>query len=374
MRLNRNDESQHYEQWGVIDMKKNTLQWQTWLCILFGVATLATFFTKETAENDFFGMVTLVKISVYVLFIGFLLSIFRSSPKIDLRSNSIPIWTKRLVVILPILAIIFAIINVVFPAVSELLRMADNDIFQRPGTFFRTVFQLVSMGVFISLVPHFWKQKKWLGLGTLAVLALILFVMAGEEVSWGQRIFQWQTIGYFSAHNVQHETNLHNLFTQLFQNVLFFGGFLLLIILPFFHDKLASLLNKLKSIRYMRDFLPEPWMMVAFGAGLMFTDPLKTMYGVHWSSILFQLIATIMLLAALAYRLRGSDDTLRRATQTTLFAAVIVIGLSLAFNRLWLLNQGLPTEFLKLYISFGILCWALRVRERFLVPTNNAHK
>ena len=32
-----------------------------------------------------------------------------------------------------------------------------------------------------------------------------------EEISWGQRIFGWQTTGYFLENNRQYETNLHNL-------------------------------------------------------------------------------------------------------------------------------------------------------------------
>ncbi|MWB79288.1 hypothetical protein GLS40_14705 [Pseudooceanicola sp. 216_PA32_1] len=41
--------------------------------------------------------------------------------------------------------------------------------------------------------------------------ALMFFFAAGEEVSWGQRIFDWQSSAYFLQHNYQGETNLHNL-------------------------------------------------------------------------------------------------------------------------------------------------------------------
>lgn len=42
-------------------------------------------------------------------------------------------------------------------------------------------------------------------------LAALLFVCAGEEMSWGQRIFGWKTPEQWSARNAQAETNLHNL-------------------------------------------------------------------------------------------------------------------------------------------------------------------
>ncbi len=43
------------------------------------------------------------------------------------------------------------------------------------------------------------------------LLALVLFVCFGEEISWGQRIWGWETPESFKAINAQQETNLHNL-------------------------------------------------------------------------------------------------------------------------------------------------------------------
>ena len=38
-----------------------------------------------------------------------------------------------------------------------------------------------------------------------------LFVLSMEEMSWGQMIFNWGTPATLKEHNVQHETNIHNL-------------------------------------------------------------------------------------------------------------------------------------------------------------------
>lgn len=46
--------------------------------------------------------------------------------------------------------------------------------------------------------------------GLYAALALGFFVIAGEEVSWGQHIFQMQSPEFFAEHNLQQEINLHN--------------------------------------------------------------------------------------------------------------------------------------------------------------------
>lgn len=56
-----------------------------------------------------------------------------------------------------------------------------------------------------------WSSKKTLWrLGTF-VFALLFFFAAGEEISWGQRIFDIQSSDFFTENNAQGETNLHNL-------------------------------------------------------------------------------------------------------------------------------------------------------------------
>ena len=73
---------------------------------------------------------------------------------------------------------------------------------------------------------------------TWIALAFLFFFAAGEEISWGQRIFHFGTTGFFEQNNLQHETNLHNLvignvkinklvFSQMFAVV--FGLYFLLL-------------------------------------------------------------------------------------------------------------------------------------------------
>lgn len=50
-------------------------------------------------------------------------------------------------------------------------------------------------------------RVRWL----TASYALVFFFAAGEEISWGQRIFGIQSTEFFTENNRQGETNLHNL-------------------------------------------------------------------------------------------------------------------------------------------------------------------
>ncbi|MGE5248813.1 MAG: hypothetical protein ACM3QS_01255 [Bacteroidota bacterium] len=49
--------------------------------------------------------------------------------------------------------------------------------------------------------------RKWMFLG----FALLFFVAAGEEISWGQRMFGFETPNLIKERNVQKELTLHNL-------------------------------------------------------------------------------------------------------------------------------------------------------------------
>ena len=46
-------------------------------------------------------------------------------------------------------------------------------------------------------------------------LFVLSLVLAMEEISWGQRIFNWKTPKIWAAINYQNETNIHNLFNPL---------------------------------------------------------------------------------------------------------------------------------------------------------------
>ena len=79
------------------------------------------------------------------------------------------------------------------------------------------------------------KGSRWLWIAVL-LFALAAFYIAGEEHSWGQHFFNWNTPSYWSEINRQQETNLHNTspwFNQrpklLFDNAMFVGG----LVVPF---------------------------------------------------------------------------------------------------------------------------------------------
>lgn len=66
-------------------------------------------------------------------------------------------------------------------------------------------------GIFSLMTwKHRSKMPKWVAFYFLGLSAFYLFC-AGEEISWGQRIFGWETPESYAEINMQDETNLHNL-------------------------------------------------------------------------------------------------------------------------------------------------------------------
>ncbi|MCA1337715.1 hypothetical protein [Pseudooceanicola marinus] len=97
---------------------------------------------------------------------------------------------------------------------------------------------LTALFLVVAGVLLVWRasQLRGQGLRALAVLtvfyALLFFFVAGEEISWGQRIFGWVSGDFFVENNFQEETNLHNMMvgdTQLATSL--FGSWLTVVLL-----------------------------------------------------------------------------------------------------------------------------------------------
>ena len=101
-----------------------------------------------------------------------------------------------------------------------------------------------SILMFSRFFKQFNQHKTLWKIGVFSI-ALVFFFGAGEEISWGQRIFGIESSEYFSENNAQGETNLHNMvingkkinkivFSQLLTLVLL----VYLIILPIIYKKM----------------------------------------------------------------------------------------------------------------------------------------
>ncbi|WP_099092382.1 hypothetical protein [Lutibacter profundi] len=107
---------------------------------------------------------------------------------------------------------------------------------------------------FFKLFKH--KNIYW-KIGVLG-MALVFLFGAGEEISWGQRIFNIQSSEYFIENNAQGETNLHNMVVEGKKiNKIIFSQ-LLTIILIIYILILPVLYRKFKSIQKLINLFAIP--------------------------------------------------------------------------------------------------------------------
>ena len=125
-------------------------------------------------------------------------------------------------------------------------------------TYFKSEKGIIENGTFLvlffAIVTSFSvlnKLKKNLNLKTLFFFIIFFLIsliyFAGEEISWGQQWFKWETNNFFKRINDQSETNFHNISSWLDQKPRFlltffviFGG----IFCPFLNKK--NILNSKK--------------------------------------------------------------------------------------------------------------------------------
>jgi hypothetical protein len=75
----------------------------------------------------------------------------------------------------------------------------------------QVIFYLLTFGLSLLVARRHWGVGHKLIAGLYLGLSLALLFLIGEELSWGQRIFGWQTASSVAAINKQGETNLHNI-------------------------------------------------------------------------------------------------------------------------------------------------------------------
>ncbi|QPM91141.1 hypothetical protein [Pseudooceanicola algae] len=110
--------------------------------------------------------------------------------------------------------------------------------------------------------------------GLTWLYALLYTFVAGEEISWGQRIFGWQSSDFFVANNQQAETNLHNLVigqeqlaSTLFGNWLTPVLLMYLVVLPLLYPRAAWVRRTAASLAVPVPRAMHAWL--AIGASLV---------------------------------------------------------------------------------------------------------
>jgi hypothetical protein len=165
-------------------------------------------------------------------------------------------FTPKFVLIVSTLIGLFLIIHIrLYDPASRLFAM----LYLEDGLFesLTPILMVVSIIVLALSLPLLWRDSELSKYRVLLsaifiFLILIFFLNAMEEISWGQRIFGWETPQSFEG-NVQDETNLHNFFNEYY--LLFYR---LLVLFPIVVILSIWLEMSQRFLIFKRTVLPHP--------------------------------------------------------------------------------------------------------------------
>lgn len=121
-----------------------------------------------------------------------------------------------------------------------------------------TAFFLLSVSIYS--INKLLKTAKVISSKNIGIIlfSIIFFFGFGEEISWGQRIFNIETPNFFIENNLQSETNIHNLMIGgvklnklIFTNSLFFIFSFYFLAIPYLYAKsnyVKSVINKFSIV------------------------------------------------------------------------------------------------------------------------------
>jgi hypothetical protein len=187
-------------------------------------------------------------------------------------------------------------------------------------------------------------------------LAVLLFVLTMEEVSWLQRVFEFETPGAFSE-NGQKEFNLHNFKTNEVENLYYIGAFVLLFLLPIL-------------LAPVRAQMPGPLAAVAPTFTVAFAS--APMAALNWD--MWNIIPIQMMFWVAAFYFAGQAISLYRrqnpAWRTLTFMLLSLFASQMTYLVLGntFLRQWDVTEYKELFISIGFFVFALQALKAATPP------
>ncbi len=111
---------------------------------------------------------------------------------------------------------LIAMVPVVLVALLAWYKLVDRDAYwmfvqeDGPAENLTALIYILSSTLAGVVAFHLWRARRMWYMLAFMGLAVGFFLIAGEEISWGQRMFAVQTPEFFEQYNHQHEMNLHN--------------------------------------------------------------------------------------------------------------------------------------------------------------------
>lgn len=149
-----------------------------------------------------------------------------------------------------IFSFLFLFILIIDPKAFNILSNEDH-IIEWGSAFLLFGTSIVFLTIWLKKSNNFFTIKwyKWISL----FLSLMFFIVMMEEVSWFQRVIDFETPEAFNK-NLQQEANFHNFNTNYSENLYYIGSFFFLVILPYFKILFSNIIKN----KYVNLYIPRP--------------------------------------------------------------------------------------------------------------------
>lgn len=228
---------------------------------------------------------------------------------------------------------------------------------------------LLSFSSCIILIMTFFKCFNKLNVPkvtkiSLAILALAFFVIAMEEISWGQRLFNFETTKIFDG-NDQDEANIHNIATDFFENIYYVGTFLFFVVMSFIYWLYPALSNN----KYLRLFIARPYIAV------IATMPAAYNFDM-WNVSLIQISFFGSMIILLSFVVFSKKIYERYLIVLTMILVVVTQGLFLLKGETVFMRLQEITEYKEFFIPLVFFIYSLDVLmsiNRIYQPEKSSH-
>lgn len=171
------------------------------------------------------------------------------------------------------------------------------------------------------------------------ILAIVFLITAGEEISWGQRLFNFRTPEYLGQLNEQNEFNFHNVDKKFFDRLVDRSTIAFVIICS------VLIIFRKKTILGMK--APDIFTISAF-AILPFYNQYNNL------TLDFYHLQYIPLIALLIFSIINKDKKYIYAVVITLVVSILIPIIHIKFNYLFPSHNNSANEYRE--FLFGICC------------------
>lgn len=188
-------------------------------------------------------------------------------------------------------------------------------------------------------------ERYWPAIAGLALFAVAFAIIALEEISWGQRIFGFETPESIRGLNRQHEFNFHNIRTDLTENIYYSFAFVVLVLIPIVSAANSELLG-----HHLNRLIQVPLPVVLIG--ILSTPFSYEMWNIIWMQVAF-FLGLLLLLQFICFSLTRRDVLVGLAAGFCFAATAGANVVTFLFGS-GMIRRWDDTEFKELIIAVGL--------------------